>query len=53
MKETPIRYCAECYRRFQNSETVWYTPLENTCFCGLCKEKIDTNKWEPRRVVID
>lgn len=51
MKGTRIRYCAECYEDFQDGEKVWYTPLENTCFCSSCKEKIDTKQWEPRRVV--
>lgn len=38
MKETKVKYCAECEKDFIDSEVVFYTWYENRCFCDKCKQ---------------
>lgn len=52
MRATGLRYCGECFEDFIHGQTVWYTWIENACFCSKCKEKLHVNNWELRKVVL-
>lgn len=50
MKEAKSSYCGECLRDFEPNELVWYSFIENRCFCKDCKPKLNILEWELRKV---
>lgn len=50
MKTTTLKYCGECQRDFKPGEIVWYAWIENRCFCATCKDRLQIQDWEPRKV---
>lgn len=50
MKETLLTYCGECSQDFKPNQIVWYAWSENQCFCSTCKENLQIQDWEPRKV---
>lgn len=56
MKETSIKYCAECQRDFKVGEIVNFTWYENRCFCNECKKIMNKRvtpsylDWQLRKV---
>lgn len=56
MKETTLKYCAECFCDFRTGETVHFTWFENRCFCGECKKIMNARvtpsylDWQLRKV---
>lgn len=50
MKETKLTNCGECQKDFRPGEIVWFSWMENRCFCSPCQSKLPFGQWEPQLV---